>query len=267
MYLWSYLLNHTDQANEFRFGPEYRSTTKSLCFAAAFHPREALIVSATKSYVELYRFNPENGLSFNNDVTLTPLPIIMSPLQHHQLPYVDAGVLTFTVGFHPSLDYCFTSYDNELYIYNTSEVSKKAYNLRTMEDKGPNAAILYGDMGARPSGITRTSSAPPGAGNIGPWEHLTDNRPTVGPNIGIFPPTGKKNMKLTLVGRTGLGTTGVGTTGVGTPDVGTPGVGTPDVTRPKTAGKGRRKTSRYVKKIVRKTKKYRKHRITYRTRK
>lgn len=231
MSLYSYLLEELPQPKQFRFGPEYRSTTKSMCYAAAFHPREALIMSATRSYVELYGFNPKNGLSYNNDEILTPLPIIMSPLHHDDLPG-EARDLTFTVGFHPSLDYCFTSYDNAIYIYNTSEVSKRAYNLRTMADKGPNAAILYGEMGA-PSGIKRSRSAPPGAGVVvgngkeRPWEHLTDPKDVVGPNIGMFPPTRKHT----------------------------------------TGSNGGRKTSRSVKKIVRKTKKYRKHRITYRRRK
>ena len=245
MSLYSYLLQELHQPKQFRFEPEYRSTTKSMCYAAAFHPRQALIMSAARSYVDtelyvkLYGFNPKNGLSFNNDEIL--MPIIMSLLPHDDHPDdpddpddlpIDARELTFTVGFHPSLDYCFTSYDNAIYIYNTSEVSKKAY-LRTMAGKGPNAAILYSEMGAQ-SGIPRSRSASSGAGEIRPLEHLTYQRPT----IGIFPPTNKLPKKqLTVVGRT------------------------------QNAGKGRRKTSRTVKKIVRKTKKYRKHRITYRRRK
>jgi WD40 repeat protein len=245
MWLWSYLLDEVPQVNEFKFGPKIRSATNRNGYAAAFHPMDALIMSATRTYVELYGFNPENGLSFNNDGILTPLPIIMSPLHPHQLRRdVDDRDLTFTVGFHPSLDYCFTSYDNAIYIYNTSEVSKKAYNLRTMADKGPTAAILYSEMGA-PSGIPRSRSASSGAGDVVgngeelPWKHLTNQKPMVGPNKGMLPPTKKR---LTVVGTT-------------------------VVERTQSAGKGRRKTSRSVKKIVRKTKKYRKHRITYRTRK
>ena len=253
MCLWSYSLNEIDQQNEFRFGPEYRSTTKRVgCYAAAFHPTKALIMSATRTYVELYGFNHKNGLSFNNDEkNLTPLPIIMSPIQlrRDEAGRVLGRELTFTVGFHPSLDYCFTSYDNELYIYNTSEVSKKAYNLRTMAGKGPNAAILYNEMGAQ-SGIKRSSSAPPRAGVVVgngeelPWKHLTNPGSMVGPIIAMLPQTDKLPKKqLTVV------------------------EGATDVKRTKSAGKGRRKTSRSVKKIVRKTKKYRKHRITYRRRK
>jgi|LauGreDrversion4_2_1035121.scaffolds.fasta_scaffold12836_2 WD40 repeat protein len=261
MCLWSYSLDEVPQVNEFKFGPKIRSSPKSMSYAAAFHPSEALIMSATRTYVELYGFNPENGLPIKiSDKTLMPLPIIMSPLHPHQLRRdVEARALTFTVGFHPSLDYCFTSYDNAIYIYNTSEVSKKAYNLRTMADKGPNAAILYsemsGKMGAH-SGIPRSSSAPPraghvvGNGNKRPLEHLTNPGSTVGPIIALFPPTHNLTKKrLTVVDRT---TVVDGTTGV---------------KRTQSAGKGRSKTSRSVKKIVRKTKKYRKHRITYRRRK
>lgn len=246
MRLWSYSLNEVPQVNQLKFGPEIRSSIKNMCYAAAFHPREALILSATRTYVEFYGLNPENGLPIKiGDKTLTPFPIILSPLHPQQLRTdVDARSVTFTVGFHPSLDFCFTSYNNVIYIYKTFNVSSQAYQLRISNGKNLETVVMDSEMN-NPDGVRRSKSAPnllPYSGDekLSEWQQLSKRAEMVGRNIGMFPPTMKKQLSIKKAN---------------------------NIKRSASAGEGGRRTSRSVKKIVRKTKKYRKRRITYRTRK
>ena len=135
-------------------------------------------------------------------------------------------------GFHRMLPFCFASCDDRVYIFDTRKLSDREAKTRfsDREDMNPILTIMFKEMGSHRA-IKRSRSAPPSVSNgEQPWEHLSNPKPMGGPNIGMFQPQSS-------------------------------------VRRTASSGQGGRKTSRNVKKRVRKTKKYRKRRITYRTRK
>jgi WD40 repeat protein len=136
-------------------------------------------------------------------------------------------------GFHRTLPFCFASCDDRVYIFDTRKLSDREAITRFNDGEGMNPilTIMFKEMGSH-SGMKRSHSAPPTTSDQ-PWKLLSNPKPQVGPTIGMFPP-GSVNWS---------------------------------VKRTTSSGQGGRKTSWNAKKRVRKTKKYRKRRITYRTRK
>jgi len=208
----------------------YRSISRTQIYHAAFHPTEAVIMASTAHTAMFFTFTTTGP---------TELTEIGEQRVSHQLVQIVRNKRS--CGFHRTLNFCFISCDDRVYIYDTSKLTARESMKRFggRESMNPFRTTMFNELGRLRDKVPRADAASSTECTLSQWRQLNPDPGQITefgqsqPNTGLLPP----------------------------------GFRTPDGTMEGGGTKGRRKTLRNVKKRVRKTKKYRKRRVTHRTRK